>query len=180
MQREDDHIFFTEEDKKNIAIKKHTESEMEEKLKVYKKKRNTRRIIYAVIFAILIAATRVEWDWVKYWAYIAICFMIFLMLVYEYVDRIELKALSRGLYYIEVCVEKKLPKEHSLITTLSAGSGFIYFYPVEGTDINSGYRSVFYIEEEQYKEADIGKIVRVGLRGKKEYIEKLIAEQNYH
>ena len=46
MKNEDGKIVFSEEDKKHIVVKQYLASELEEKEKQYRKKRNIRRIIF--------------------------------------------------------------------------------------------------------------------------------------
>ena len=49
MIREGEKVYFTEEDKKNIYIKKYTAEELKAKEKQYKKNQNVRRSIFLII-----------------------------------------------------------------------------------------------------------------------------------
>ncbi len=165
MYREGLQIYYTEEDKKNLVVRKYLESELEEIKRQYKKKQNKRRIIYAVIILLLIACS-VLFESIKYISDIALWFMIFLVFTYESVDRTNIKALSCE-YYVEMQVEKKLPIESKMEGTATPGSDAITYYPIEGHDTTSGYRSIFYIDMEQYLDTDVGGIVRRNTKGEK-------------
>ncbi len=159
MYREKVRIYYTEEDKKNLVVRKYLESELAEIKGQYKKKQNRRRIIYAIIILILILCSFL-FESIKYISDLALCFMIFLVFTDESADRTNIKALSCE-YYVEVQIEKKLPREAEIEGTATPGSDVTSFFPIEGRDTTSGYRSIFYIEMEQYLDTDVGGIVRI-------------------
>lgn len=65
---------------------------------------------------------------------------------------------------MEANIEKILPTEAYIEVTLTPGSYVTVFYSVEGRDTTSGYKSIYYIDKEQYDNAKIGEKVRVSFR----------------
>jgi hypothetical protein len=165
MNREKSIISYSESDKKHIVVKKYLDTELDENTRMYKIKRNKRRICFIVILILLVLASLLIKS-LQFPLYIALAFMIFLILVYEFVDRINLEAISRK-YYFEVQVLKKMPAETCAEGTLTPGTDISVFYPVEARDITSGYMSKFYINKEQYDGATTGSIIRISTKGER-------------
>ena len=101
----------------------------------------------------------------EYPLYILLAFIIFLTILCEYIDRINLKAIRRE-FYIEVVIVEKMKVETVLEQTLSPGSKARTFYPIKGTDVETGYESVFYVEQEQYN-AEVGDKIRITVKDEK-------------
>ncbi|MGN0428402.1 MAG: hypothetical protein ACI4F0_11420 [Agathobacter sp.] len=165
MIREGEEVYFTEEDKKNLYIKKYTAKELKTKEMQYKKKQNKRRSIFLLILvtAILLAIFVKS---VAYPSYIVIVFMIFLIVLYEDIDRTDIKAVRRK-YYFEVLVEEKFETENIIVQTLSPGTNVSTFYPVRGRVIENDYVSIFYLEREEYEDCRIGETVKISVKGDK-------------
>ena len=162
MIRENDRIYFTEQDKQNVIIQKYTVEELKRNEKDFRTKRNRRRVFYLIILFIAIILS-ILIESIQYPSYIAIGFICFLIVLGEYIDRINIKAVRRK-FYIEVLINEKLEIESYIEQTLSPGSKLSYFYPIKGTVSGSNYSSVFYVEKEQY-EANVGDIIRISVKG---------------
>ena len=162
MKNEDGKIVFSEEDKKHIVVKQYLASELEEKEKQYRKKRNIRRIIFALTI-FLLSIMSYMFVQIQFACYIAMAFMIFLVVLYEAIDRINKKAFLRQ-YYFEVQIDKVLPTETSVDGTLTPGSDISVFYPVEAHDTTSGYTSRIYLDAEQYRAAKVGSVIRISTK----------------
>jgi len=165
MERDRCKVFFTYEDKKNLTVKKYESSEVTDKKKIYIKKRNKRRITFVIIIFYL-AAMSYLFEMIFFVSSIAMIFMIFLTFLYEGIDRVNMRYLSH-LYYVEIRVEKKLPVETCIEGTLTPGSDVTSFYPIEGYDTDSGYRSTFYVERSQYEKFGIGEKIKINIKGDK-------------
>ena len=165
MIREDEKVYFTEEDKKNIHIKKYTTEELKAKEKQYKKNQNVRRSIFLMILLGAIALS-VFFKSLAYPSYLVIAFMIFLIILYENIDRTDIKAVRRN-YYFEVLVEEKLETETIIEQTLSPGSNITTFYPIRGRVLENDYYSMFYLEKEEYEKCRVGEKVRITVREEK-------------
>lgn len=165
MLREGEKVYFTEEDKKNIHIKKYTANELKTKEKQYKKKQNIRRCIFLIILlgAIMLSIFVKS---VAYPSYIVIAFMIFLIILYEDIDRTDIKAVRRK-YYFEVLVEEKLETENIIEQTFSPGTNITTFYPIQGRVLENNYLSRFYLEKEEYENCQVGENVRITVKGDK-------------
>ena len=87
--------------------------------------------------------------------------MFFLIILYEYIDRINLKAIRRK-FYIEIIITEKMKVETVLEQTVNFGSKATMFFPIRGTDVETGYESVFYVEKEQYS-AEVGDKIRISV-----------------
>ena len=159
MLNQDGTIVFTEEDKSNLVIRKYTDEELEEKRELFKVKRNRRRLVMVLIILALIVLPR-AFVGIQYGCSIALAFMIFLFLVCELWDRTDIKAELRP-YYFEIQVDKALPSETHADGDLT--SGVSSFFPVEGRDTTSGYKSIFYIDYKQYMGAQAGEIFRISV-----------------
>ena len=165
MIREGEKVYFTEEDKKNIYIKKYTAEELKAKEKQYKKNQNVRRSIFLIILLGAIALS-VFFKSLTYPSYLVIAFMIFLIILYENIDRTDIKAVRRK-YYFEVLVEEKLETETIIEQTLSPGSNITTFYPIRGRVLENDYFSMFYLEKEEYEKCRVGEKVRITVREEK-------------
>ena len=164
MFRKDDRIFFSEEDKKNVSVKKYTTKELNNNEKQFRKKRNCRRYSFLIIiFADIVLSYLIEK--LEYPLYIILAFMIFISILCEYIDRYNLKAIQRK-YYIEIEVLEKMEPEVIMEQTLSPGSKATRFFPVKGMDTGTKYESVFYVEQNQYG-ANIGDKIRISIKGEK-------------
>ena len=161
MIREDDKIYFTEQDKQNIILKNYTKEELKVNEMSFKKKQNTRRVIFFIVLLIIISLL-IFIKSIKYLLYIAIVFLIFLIILSEYIDIINIKAVRRK-HYFEIIINEKMKKETYLEQTLSPGSKVSTFYPVKGTINGTNYKSIFYINEEQYNK-NIGEKIRITVK----------------
>ena len=159
MRLEDGMIVYSEEDKKNLVIRKYLPQELEEKRKQFNKKRNKRRIIFAVIILFFIVLYNAVVS-SQYWCALCLIFMVFLVIVCEDSDRTEIKAVLLE-YYYEIQIEKLLPTESHMEGTLTPGIDLTTYFPVEGRDTTSGYRGVFYVAQDQYIGASKGEVVRI-------------------
>ena len=101
-----------------------------------------------------------------YPSYLVIAFMIFLIILYENIDRTDIKAVRRN-YYFEVLVEEKLETETIIEQTLSPGSNITTFYPIRGRVLENDYFSMFYLEKEEYEKCRVGEKVRITVREEK-------------
>lgn len=161
MIREKNVLYFTEEDKKNAIIHKYTDAELKEMETKFRKKSNVRRVILIVLLVTMFFVSN-QIESLQYPIYIAISFLIFVALLYEYIDRINIKAVRRK-YYIEITIDEKMKIETYLAQTLSPGVCVSNYYPVKGTITGTNYQSVFYVEQAQYN-ADIGEKVRISVK----------------
>ena len=165
MIREDEKVYFTEEDKKNIYIMKYIAEELKAKEKQYKKNQNVRRSIFLTILLGAIGLS-VFVKSLVYPSYLVIAFMIFLIILYENIDKTDIKAVRRN-YYFEVLVEEKLETETIIEQTLSPGSNITTFYPIRGRVLENDYFSMFYLEKEEYEKCRVGEKVRITVREEK-------------
>lgn len=158
MIRDTDSIYFTDTDKENIVYRKYSNVEIEDRRKQIKKERSRRKVIHIVILAFFVIMSRFEK--LQYAAGVAICFMIFLIIVGEIMDRLNRK-LDSCPYYIEIQIDKKLPCEYYYDFAVSDGGVRREFFPIEGHDTTSGYQSVFYIDSEDYLNGDVGSKIKI-------------------
>lgn len=164
MIRKEDSIFFTDQDKEKLSVKKYTTEELINKEKGFRKKRNKRRCAF-LIFLVADIVLSILFKQIDYPLYIILAFIIFITVLYEYIDRIDLKAVRRKLY-IEILVKEKMKPETVLEQTLSPGSKATIFFPIKGIDMETGYESIFYVEQEQYN-AEVGDKIRIGIQGER-------------
>lgn len=101
----------------------------------------------------------------RYVMNLALFFLIFVFGVWEAGDRTELKAVKRE-YFIEAEIVKILPDERHIDGTMAPGSDISVYYPIEGRDTTSEYESVYYLTQEQYDNAQVGKKVRISVKEK--------------
>lgn len=164
MIRKEDSIFFTDQDKEKLSVKKYTTEELINKEKGFRKKRNKRRCAF-LIFLVADIVLSILFKRIDYPLYIILAFIIFITVLYEYIDRIDLKAVRRK-FYIEILVKEKMKPETVLEQTLSPGSKATIFFPIKGIDMETGYESIFYVEQEQYN-AEVGDKIRIGIQGER-------------
>ena len=165
MTREGGKLFFTDEEKEKLVVKKYSESELRDKEKAFRGKRKKRRILFLIILSVFIVLS-LALESIKYLFYICIGFMCFLIVLYEYVDRINIKASMRK-YYIEILAKEKLNVETYIEQTLTPGSDLLSFYPIVGMESTTGYVGKFYIDREQYETLAIGDNVKISVKGDK-------------
>ena len=163
MIREDDAIFFTDQDKKNLLVRRYTSEELTNKERAFRKKRTTRRCILLILVVVDIALMFL-FEQLEYSLQIILAFLVFLVILNEYIDRVNLKAIRRE-FYVEIEVKEHLKIEVILEQTLSPGSKATTFYPVRGVDTETGYESIFYVSKEQY-DAEVGDRIRISTRFK--------------
>lgn len=89
----------------------------------------------------------------------------FITVLCEYIDRIDLKAIRRK-FYIEILVKEKMKPETVLEQTFNWGSTATIFFPIKGIDMETGYESIFYVEQEQYN-AEVGDKIRISIQGER-------------
>lgn len=164
MIRKEDSIFFTDQDREKLSVKKYTTEELINKEKGFRKKRNKRRCAF-LIFLVADIVLSILFKQIDYPLYIILAFIIFITVLYEYIDRIDLKAVRRK-FYIEILVKEKMKPETVLEQTLSPGSKATIFFPIKGIDMETGYESIFYVEQEQYN-AEVGDKIRIGIQGER-------------
>lgn len=161
MIRNNDAIFFTEQDKNNLSVKEYTTEELIENEKSFKNKRNRRRYIF-LIFLLMNIIFLALFKQTAFYLYITLVFLIFVIILCEYIDKINLEAIRRK-FYIEIIINEKLKPETILEQTLSPGSKATKFFPIRGSDTETGYESVFYVEQDQYN-AEIGDKIRISIK----------------
>lgn len=164
MIRKEDSIFFTDQDKEKLSVKKYTTEELINNEKGFKNKRNKRRCAF-LIFLVADFVLSILFKQIDYPLYIILAFIIFITVLYEYIDRINLKAVRRK-FYIEILVKEKMKPETVLEQTLSPGSKATIFFPIKGIDMETGYESIFYVEQEQYN-AEVGDKIRISIQGER-------------
>ena len=164
MVRNDKEVFFTEEDKKNLVIREYTAEEIQYNKREYVHKRNKRRIFFLVILLIAITVALTVEESLYITSLVAIA-TLFISLLYEYIDRVNIKIVSQQ-YYVEICIECKLPVEIHLVQRFSNNSEVLRFYPVKGHDTISKFKGIFYISEKQYKKLQVGDLARIRVKGK--------------
>lgn len=164
MIRKEDNIFFTDQDKEKLSVKKYTTEELINNEKKFRNKRNKRRCAF-LIFLVADIVLSILFKQIDYPLYIILAFIIFITVLYEYIDRIDLKAVRRK-FYIEILVKEKMKPETVLEQTLSPGSKATIFFPIKGIDMETGYESIFYVEQEQYN-AEVGDKIRISIQGER-------------
>lgn len=157
---------FTDKDRAGFCVRKYTNDEIKNNVKVFKKTVWTRRmflLVLVILFAMIVSASNK--------ALVTIlagslaggigCFILYNAII----DLLNLKIVKHG-YFIEVSVIKKLPIETRFSTGMIDGPlETNYYYPIEGRDTSTGYVSVCYIEKKEYKNTDVGKIIQITVRG---------------
>lgn len=117
MIRKEDNIFFTDQDKEKLSVKKYTTEELINNEKRFRNKRRCAFLIFLVADIVL----SILFKQIEYPLYIILAFMIFMTVLCEYIDRIDLKVVRRK-FYIEILVKEKMKPETVLEQTLSPGS----------------------------------------------------------
>lgn len=164
MIRKENNIFFTDQDKEKLSVKKYTTEELINKEKGFRKKRNKRRCAF-LIFLVADIVLSILFKQIEYPLYIILAFMIFITVLCEYIDRIDLKAVRRK-FYIEILVKEKMKPETVLEQTFNWGSTATIFFPIKGINMETGYESIFYVEQEQYN-AEVGDKIRISIQGER-------------
>lgn len=161
MIRKEDSIFFTDQDKEKLSVKKYTTKELINNEKRFRNKRNKRRCAF-LIFLVTDIVLSILFKQIDYPLYIILAFIIFITVLCEYIDRVNLKAVRRK-FYIEILIKEKMKPETVLEQTLSPGSKATIFFPIKGIDMETGYESIFYVEQEQYN-AEVGDKIRINIQ----------------
>ena len=163
MIREDDAIFFTDQDKRNLLVRRYTSEELANKERAFRKKRTIRRCILQILVVVDVALMFL-FEQLEYSLQIILAFLVFLVTLHEYIDRVNLKAIRRE-FYVEIEVKEHLKTEVILEQTLSPGSKATTFYSVRGFDTETDYESIFYVSKEQY-DTEVGDRIRISTRFK--------------
>lgn len=96
MKRDGDIVSFTDEDKKYMVVKRYSKSEIESNQNKHRRGNNVRRLVFGLILFLLIALSYLteQIEPIQFAANIGIVFMIFLIFLYEYIHRLDLKSIS--------------------------------------------------------------------------------------
>lgn len=163
MTRVGSKISFSEEEKENLKVKEYSEIELRDKeIRFREKQKRRRHILLFILIGLIVLSVMLKE--LKYLLYIGIVVMCFLIILYEYIDWINIKVCQRA-FYIEFFVDEKLDVETYIEQTLTPGSDILSFYPVKGRDSTTGYVSIFYINKEQYDRVKKGETARISVKG---------------
>ena len=156
---------FTDEEKRNLTIRKFTKTELKANLKKFRDKQKRRRSVQLFLlvgFAILSIITGHNIRGLFILFFIAI---FFLFGIDEHIASMNMKR-ARYEYYIEFYIVEKLATES--YTKHTRHQETFTLWPVIGKDTTTGYISKFYIDHEQYVMLNIGD--RARLRIPKDHI----------
>ncbi len=156
---------FTDEEKRNLTVRKYTDIEKKENLRKFKHKIKRRRsvpLFLLVDFAILSIITGPNIRGLFIIFFMAI---LFLFGIDEHIASMNIKR-ARYEYYIEFYIVEKLATES--YTKHTRHQETFTLWPVIGKDTTTGYISKFYIDHEQYVMLNIGD--RARLRIPKDHI----------
>ena len=164
MRREKNTFYFTEEDKKSLCVRKYTDAEVKENVKRFQAKENTRRLGFALLLLTFIRVIRLFPD-LKYLFVLCISFVIFLIIFYECIAKLNMRYHKLG-YYIEFVILKKLKRETYEFNQLDSG-GMSEYYPVIGQDTMTGYITKYYLYDwEENAVTKVGDRVRINVSSK--------------
>lgn len=164
MVRTENSVSFTDQDKESLSVKKYTAEELINNEREFKRERNKRRCVFLILLLADIVLL-IFFKQIDYPLYIILAFMIFITVLYEDIDRTNLKAVRRK-FYIEILVKEKMKPETVLEQTLSPGSKATTFFPIKGLDTETGYESIFYVQQEDY-DAKVGDKIRISVKDEK-------------
>ena len=155
MVREGNMVSFTEEERSSLKVKQYTEAELKENIKHFEQAENKRRYIMLLFLGAFVSLGILFRD-LFYLFLLCAIFMAFLLIFYEYVAKINEKAVKRN-FYVEIIVCEKLKVEVIVEPNLKLGS-VLSFYPVKGRDPSTGYVGKFYLDTKaQYDAAQKGR-----------------------
>ena len=158
-------VLFTEDDKSKLVVRKFSDTESEEYISQYKKRNRRRRVIQLLImFVLAVPAVSGYKDFdVSFFSIIGIVVVALIFILFEITNILNKKAIHNP-YCIEVVVDRILDTE---IETYSTDFSSVKFYPIEGTDTTSGYRTLLYVSKEEYEKAKCGNTLRIKVKGEK-------------
>lgn len=125
MYRKNLKMFYSEEDKKHIVVKEYSKLEKEEIQRKHKENRNRRRFVFSIILFSLVMCSFLLEERTQFMTYIAIIFMLFIIILFEFIDRVNKEAISQE-YYFEIQVDRKLPKRNSYRRDVDARDSCYY------------------------------------------------------
>ena len=160
MERKNERVFYTLEDKTNTEIHSYSDAEIQQNLKKYAKKSRPRRSLLLAGFVIsLIVAVNCNTDPYSFFSYIFVILFATGELLSETMYWLNRKN-AASCYYVEIIVDRKEKVETYICHDAVYGSDFFQYYPVSGRDTMTGYSSIWYLDKDMYRNIKVGDIVR--------------------
>lgn len=160
MERKNERVFYTREDKQHMTLKNYTAEEIKQNLKRYARKSRPRRSLLLAAFVIsLIVAVNCNTDPYSFFSYIFVILFATGELLSETMYWLNRKN-AASCYYVEIIVDRKEKVETYICHDAVYGSDFFQYYPVSGKDTTTGYSSIWYLDKNMYRNIKVGDIVR--------------------
>ena len=165
MIREGGKVYFTEEDKRYLTVKKFSDKEIHENKSEYKKVNRRKRILpLSLLFVSIAVAVCVKS--VAFFAYIVLVLTLAWLVLVEIVNKLNYRMVSDG-YYIELIVDRVRENETHIEQSATTGANTKVFYSIEGTDCTTGYKCVYYLDKDEIKGIRQGEKIRTMVKGAK-------------
>jgi hypothetical protein len=161
---------FTDDDKKFLTFANFAREEIEERQQALKASYVKFGVISNV--CILLFSGLLFLAGSDYFGALTVLLLLFLDLMLFCIYRCRKGEIEVRNFYYRIEILERLPEETEANDQINGGSAIDHFYPVRGRDVNSGYESIFYIDEADYKSKS--PIINVPVSGKfaKEVIEE--------
>lgn len=160
MERKNERVFYTLEDKTNTEIHSYSDAEIQQNLKKYEKKSRPRRSLMLAGFVVsMIVAVNCNTDPYSFFSYIAVILFAAGELLSETLYWLNRKS-AAGRWYVEIVVDRKKEIETYYQNSATTGPDSIHYYPVIGRDTTTGYSSVWYLDKDTYQNVKAGDIIK--------------------
>ena len=164
MIRKDLEVFFTEDDKANLRVRKFSDKEIRENKRRFIRNRNKKRAVMVLLFlAFLLASMMIKSD-LSFFCSLGAVVVAFIYVCTEIMSYKERK-LAFSPFYIELLVTNIPDKEVEMYITVDYNSR--YFYPVEGIDTTTNYKCLCYVTKTEYDSAKCGESLKIHVKGEK-------------
>ena len=162
MIRERFKIGYTDDDKRNLVIRCHTQEEIKQLKRRFSQKMWKRRLIFILLFILFMylsrhATSEKAWFWLTGVTMLIAIFGI----VAEFIT-IRGKKEARSPHYVELLILQKLAVEFENDPRADHYKGE-FFYPVMARDTTSQYECRYYLAQDEYDEAEEGQIIQVNV-----------------
>lgn len=160
MERKNERVFYTLEDKTNTEIHSYSDAEIQQNLKKYEKKSRPRRSLMLAGFVVsMIVAVNCNTDPYSFISYVFVILFAAAELLSETLYWLNRKDEAKH-SYIEIIVDQKLDVETYYQNSAATGPDSIHYYPVIGRDTTTGYSSVWYLDKDTYQNVKAGDIIK--------------------
>ena len=162
MKKDNLRVYFTKEDSAGLKILEYTPEEVKKSKTTFFKWLFFKLVILLAIFILLaFLMLLLESDAVYFFSRVGQIGIIFLAILIVKSDITNYKYETSGNYF-EIIVDKIFPEiVESDGCVGEAGACNVRFWPVEGHDSSTNYKSLFYVAEDEYKQAKVNEKLKI-------------------